>query len=565
VLAGSILEELRQQSGERLRLVFASGGGTLPLVVSLHPELPWIGRPALRWDGPVWSPEAFVNTASRSLIGRRIDSVLKEGADRSLRLDFGPHAGLAIELATHGANVVLLGEGGRVEAAMRHPKRSAPRLTPGAIWQSRPVPEGKLDPFQSSPDEIDTFLAARVRTGEAVFEALRRDVVGIGSIGAELVLAEAHARGLSAGTVLRERLDSLPSATVVIEGPEDPETAARRGRIDRELYRLLPWSPAERPADRHWHDAGGAIATAGLFHDAIEAQARTMARLAALRSILKSEAKRAHTAHLKVQEALSSFADPDRFTRLGEALLAGLRSARRREDEVLVPDPYDPEGREIAVPAGRDRPLTQAADDLFQKGRRARRGRELATARGEALRARSSKLEVLAAMGERARGTEGVESLEAAMRAEKIPVGLMRGTKASRAAARTLPPKLEGIRMLESVDGWSILIGRTGRDNDRLTFKISAPEDIWLHAAGVPGAHVIIRTERDARVPDATLAQAARAAAWFSDARHEAAVDVSWTRRKNVRRAKGASSGQVVLKRFETIRVRPTPPEGLDG
>jgi len=548
-----------------LRLVFASGSHTFPLVISLHPELPWIGRPALRWEGPAWSPDAFVNAASRALAGRRVVSVRKEGADRSLRMDFAPDAGLAIELATHGANVVLLGEGGRVELAMRHPKRSAERLSPGAVWRPRPIPVEKLDPFRTASDEIDAFLASRTRSGESLFDALRRDVVGIGSIGAELILAEARARGASAGTVLRERLESLSAATILIEGPEDPATAARLGRVDRELYRLLPWRPAEQQHEGRWHDAGGASATAGLFHDAVESQARTAAHLAALRSIVKNEAKRTHAAQLRVREALGSFADPERFTRMGEALLAGLRSARRRDDEVLVPDPYDPEGREIAVPAPADRPLTQAADDLFHKGRRAKRGRELAAARGVSLRGRLAKLEALAALGERVRGAEGVEALEAAMRLEKIPVGLTRATKASRAATRALPPKLEGIRMVESTDGWSILIGRTGRDNDRLTFKIAAPEDIWLHAAGVPGAHVIIRTERDARVPDATLAEAARAAAWFSDARHEGAVDVSWTRRKNVRRAKGGSSGNVVLKRFETIRVRPTPPAGLDG
>jgi predicted ribosome quality control (RQC) complex YloA/Tae2 family protein len=115
--------------------------------------------------------------------------------------------------------------------------------------------------------------------------------------------------------------------------------------------------------------------------------------------------------------------------------------------------------------------------------------------------------------------------------------------------------------MLESKDGWTILIGRTGPDNDRLTFKIAAPDDIWLHAAGVHGAHVVIRNpDRLPAPPPETLAEAARYALWFSAGRSGAAGDVHWTRRKNVRRPKGGTSGQVVLKRFESIRVRPKPP-----
>jgi predicted ribosome quality control (RQC) complex YloA/Tae2 family protein len=51
-------------------------------------------------------------------------------------------------------------------------------------------------------------------------------------------------------------------------------------------------------------------------------------------------------------------------------------------------------------------------------------------------------------------------------------------------------------------------------------------------------------------------------AAWFSEARSQSAVDVQWTRRKYVRRPRGAPPGTVVLKRFETVRVRPAlPPE----
>jgi predicted ribosome quality control (RQC) complex YloA/Tae2 family protein len=159
----------------------------------------------------------------------------------------------------------------------------------------------------------------------------------------------------------------------------------------------------------------------------------------------------------------------------------------------------------------------------------------------------------------------GAAVLEAELRAEGLPVGLVGPTRAARAAARIIAPQLTGVRIVTSQDGWTILVGRTGRENDKLTFKIAAPEDVWLHAAGVPGAHVVIRNpDRVAVAPQATLAEAARLALWFSDARAQGVGDVQWTRRKNVRRAKGGSSGMVVLKRFETIRVRAKPPSGDD-
>jgi predicted ribosome quality control (RQC) complex YloA/Tae2 family protein len=124
-------------------------------------------------------------------------------------------------------------------------------------------------------------------------------------------------------------------------------------------------------------------------------------------------------------------------------------------------------------------------------------------------------------------------------------------------------PRLEGVRLFSTRDGHRALIGRNGRDNQRLTFKLSAPEDFWFHARGVSGAHVVVRNdERLARPSPGSLEDAAAAAAWYSQARDQGWVDVQWTRRKYVRKARGAPPGTVVLKRFETVRVRPRAPAG---
>jgi len=121
--------------------------------------------------------------------------------------------------------------------------------------------------------------------------------------------------------------------------------------------------------------------------------------------------------------------------------------------------------------------------------------------------------------------------------------------------------RLEGVRLYTTTDGRTVLVGRTGADNHRLTFRLASPEDFWLHAADVPGAHVVLRAEPGETEPPArALHEAARLAAWFSDARGQAGADVRWTRRKYVRRPRGAPAGTVVLKRFRTVRVAPEPP-----
>jgi predicted ribosome quality control (RQC) complex YloA/Tae2 family protein len=561
-LVGARLQSFRQESGERFRLVFASQSGDLSLIICVDPTHPWTGEAVRRWDGPRWSPDPIVATVARALVGRILARVVKPPADRTVRLDFGDGVGLALELAPHGANLVLLGSGGTVVAAFRHPKGAKERLTPGRPWSERPPPAGRADPFRSEPWEIDAVIAEGAARGELPADTLKRRFTGLGSVGAEAAVEELEATGRSLGRVLRDRLDTVlaGSAEVLVEGPDDPEAQFRADWHHTSDFRLLPWRPDRVRAGRRLFGLESPAATAAIFFEARHSTERLAARIGALGGILRAELERTRTAESKVRESVSSFEDPDRHGRMGEALLASLSFARRSGNVVLVADPYDPDGREIAIPAPPDRSLVQVADDLFRRQRRSRRGLEAAGARAEALSARGLRLEVLLAAHERTTDADGAARLEADMRAEQLPVGLVGASRSARAAARVALPRLDGVRMVASSDGWTILVGRSGPDNDRLTFKIAAPDDIWLHAAGVHGAHVIVRNQERVAVPPATLAEAARLALWFSDARNEPAGDVHWTRRKNVRRAKGGTSGRVVLKRFETIRVRPQPP-----
>ena len=109
------------------------------------------------------------------------------------------------------------------------------------------------------------------------------------------------------------------------------------------------------------------------------------------------------------------------------------------------------------------------------------------------------------------------------------------------------------------VDGFQVLVGRSSRDNDHLTFRVSAPEDLWLHARGVPGAHVILRTGGRTPSPQ-TVQKAASIAAYFSAARTSGAVDVDVVERRWVGKPKGARPGVVLYRNERTVRVRPELP-----
>ena len=99
-------------------------------------------------------------------------------------------------------------------------------------------------------------------------------------------------------------------------------------------------------------------------------------------------------------------------------------------------------------------------------------------------------------------------------------------------------------------------MGRNSRQNDLVTFDKGGSTDLWLHARGVPGAHVIIKAAgRD--VPQHILERAASLSAYYSCARTEGRVIVDATLRKYVRKIKGGKPGMVTYRNESTVEVAP--------
>ncbi len=123
------------------------------------------------------------------------------------------------------------------------------------------------------------------------------------------------------------------------------------------------------------------------------------------------------------------------------------------------------------------------------------------------------------------------------------------------AAVRTTQTPSQPHKFVSS-DGMTILAGKNNRQNDLLTMKTAAPDDIWLHTKDIPGAHVII-TNIKVQIPDTTLFEAATIAATLSKAKGGAKVSVDYAPRKNVRKPNGAKPGMVVYDGYNTILATP--------
>ncbi|MHB8873279.1 MAG: NFACT RNA binding domain-containing protein, partial [Myxococcaceae bacterium] len=121
------------------------------------------------------------------------------------------------------------------------------------------------------------------------------------------------------------------------------------------------------------------------------------------------------------------------------------------------------------------------------------------------------------------------------------------------------PPAASPFREYRSARGARILVGKSGAGNDALTFGVARPHDLWLHARGVPGSHVVVPLEKNEAPAQETLLDAAHLALHHSDAKGEPRGEVSYTPVKFVHRQRGGSPGQVTYTREKTLLVRMEP------
>ncbi len=96
-----------------------------------------------------------------------------------------------------------------------------------------------------------------------------------------------------------------------------------------------------------------------------------------------------------------------------------------------------------------------------------------------------------------------------------------------------------------SSDGYHMYVGKNNLQNEELTFHFAVGNDWWFHAKGVPGSHVIVKTNGE-ELPDRTFEEAGRLAAYYSKNRGAEKVEIDYVEKKHVKKPNGSKPGFVV-------------------
>lgn len=108
-----------------------------------------------------------------------------------------------------------------------------------------------------------------------------------------------------------------------------------------------------------------------------------------------------------------------------------------------------------------------------------------------------------------------------------------------------------------SSDGYDMYVGKNNYQNDELTFKFATGNDWWFHAKGMPGSHVIVKSQGEEEMPDRVFEEAGMLAAYYSKGRESDKIEIDYLQKKNVKKPAKAAPGFVVYYTNFSMTIHP--------
>lgn len=500
-----------------LIILRVSGAGSARILIS--PKSSSVHLTELDIPNPR-KPSNFAMLLRKHLRGGRIVSARQVGWDRIVIFSVERRDGsrmesveLIAELAGLRGNVLVVRDGMVLGASRRDA-----RNLPGRPY--RPLtPQAKLDPREVRIEDIKHYLE-----NQDPERALAKLVDGVGRQTASDILS---AEGGEAGRALSraERAHELLSR--MTDSVQAPDACFDPVRVRATFYRLSP--PAvgmgtfSAALDRAFALDGG-VAVAGSDERATRVH------------LLRALGRRARTAE-KLRDWLDAAAEAERLRHHADLLLTHQSDLASGADRVTVIDPASQQ--EVAIRLDSSLGPVENAQRLYERAKRLRRGRPHVENR---LRRFDREID------------EIQRAIAAVDAAEPLPAAAVRFLPEE---AKVVSPEAPAPRARRfTVGEFTVLVGRDAKENDRL-LREAAPDDVWMHARGVAGSHVVIRRGGRREIPESVLREAARLAACYSKAKSERSVDVSAAAAKHVRKPKGAPPGMVIVENEDTLTVDP--------
>ena len=558
-LLGGRVDKIHQPNREELVVAFRTREAAFKVLFSARANSARVHFTSIPLENPK-QPPMLCMLLRKKLQGAKLTAIRQPEAERLLHFDFdtinelGDHVTLTLTMEIMGrySNIILSDEHGKIIDALKRvdAEMSSQRLVLPGLSYHLPPPQNKLCPLTTSSQQVVEALKALPKDMEL-------------SKGYLAVL-----QGVSP-IVCRELAHQVGRGRELTVKTMDEEQVFRAGFFYQQMRDtvedvsgkpFMAVSPQGKPMDFsfleiHQYGTAAVVKEAESFSQLLDEfyrerdkQERMRVREQDLLKLLSTHSERLSRKINAQRGELEQCADRDGLRVAGDLISAHMYQMEKGAESVDLPDFYQ-EGSPL-VHIKLDPALTpsQNAQKYYKEYRKAKTAEEKLT---EQIELAGKELEYLESVLDALVRAETERDL-AEIRAELQEQGYLRKlrSKKEKPAAVSAPMKFT------TSDGFTVLVGRNNRQNDRLTLKTANNNDIWFHTKNIPGSHTVLVTQ--GREPTETaMEEAALLAAQHSRAKDSSQVPVDYTQIRYVSKPQGAKPGMVIYVNYKTLYVTP--------
>ena len=558
-LLGARVDKIHQPNREEILVAFRTREAAYKVLFSARANSARVHFTAIPLENPK-QPPMLCMLLRKKLQGAKLVAIRQPELERLLHFDFdcinelGDHVTLTLTMEIMGrySNIILSDEEGKIVDALKRvdAEMSSQRLVLPGLSYHLPPPQNKMCPLTTSSQQVVEALKALPKDMEL-------------SKGYLAVL-----QGVSP-IVCRELAHQVGRGRELTVKTMDEEQVFRAGFFYQQMRDtveavsgkpFMAVSPQGKPMDFsfleiHQYGTAAVVKEAESFSQLLDEfyrerdkQERMRVREQDLLKLLSTHSERLSRKINAQRGELEQCADRDGLRVAGDLISAHMYQMEKGAESVELPDFYQ-EGSPL-VHIKLDPALTpsQNAQKYYKEYRKAKTAEEKLT---EQIELAGKELEYLESVLDALARAETERDL-AEIRAELQEQGYLRKlrSKKEKPAAVSAPMKFT------TSDGFTVLVGRNNRQNDRLTLKTANNNDIWFHTKNIPGSHTVLVTQ--GREPTETaMEEAALLAAQHSRAKDSSQVPVDYTQIRYVSKPQGAKPGMVIYVNYKTLYVTP--------
>lgn len=541
-LKGGRINKVQQPYKNEVILTIRAGGVNQKLLLSAHPSYARVQLTNEAYDNPS-QPPMFCMLLRKHIEGYILEDLYQVETDRMIifeikgRNEIGDisYKQLIVEIMGRHSNIILVDKTRNlILDSVKHVSfavNSYRAILPGQPYIFPPE-QNKVNPFHANEEEV--LKKIDFNSGKLDRQLVEQFAGTSPLFAKEVIFQSGLANRLTVPKTFVNMIKKVEfgeiSPSIMISGGKENFYLFPLGHLVGEVKNF---STLSEMLDRFYFGKAE--------RDRVKQQGNDIERL------IINEKEKNEKKIEKLKDTLKEAERAEQFQRYGELLTANLYAAKKGMKEIEVLDYYDEAGGTITITLDPRKTPSENAQKYFSKYQKAKTALSIVVKQIEIAREEVAYFDNLLQQVQAASPKDIQE-----IREELVEGGYIRERQKRKIKkVQNVKPVLD---YFHSSDGTDIIVGKNNKQNDYLTNKLAARDEIWLHTKDIPGSHVVIRSKEPAVI---TIREAATLAAYYSKARNSSSVPVDFTRVRFVKKPSGAKPGFVIYDNQQTVYVTP--------